>query len=137
MKLLLNKAYINEKSWYDIYIDHAQPEAIPNDKLVFGGDIKALEELGKLSNLFPKNTRELYNLVENDGSHITSLLNNKKSTPSFQRTYTAVKFPTCYKDYNTEDQFPFENDSFSSFKSAWEKIGSPEKFVVYLELVSL
>ena len=137
MKLLLNKAHINEKSWYNIYIDHTQPENVANDKLVFGGGINALQELGKLSKSFPKNTSQIDNLVANDGSHITNLINRKDSKPSFQRTYKVSRFPTCYKDYGTEDKFPFEDDSFSSFKSAWEKIGSPEKFVVYLEFVSL
>lgn len=136
MKLLLNQAHISEGVWYDICLSHSKPTNIPEERVVFSGTWEGLELFNQQKKTFPKNFSAISNIVANDGSHITSILLRKDKKPAWQRSYRGDEYyPTCYRDYLKENSFPFKDDPMSSFKSAYEKIGSPLKFVVYLELI--
>jgi hypothetical protein len=135
MKLLLNKAYVEENVWYNTIIDQEIPKNLSLDKLVFSGTLKEMKEFFGVSNIINPTVTAISSLVANDGSHITKLFEKRDKVPAALRQHSTLNLPIMYRDYRKENAYPFSNDPVSSIDSAWEKIGSPDTFAIYVVLV--
>jgi|TARA_R110000851_G_scaffold56073_4_gene131241 hypothetical protein len=135
MKLLLSKSHVEESVWYNTIIDQETPKDLPLDKLVFSGTLKEMKEFFGVSNIVNPTKTAISFLVANDGSHVTKLFEKRDKVPAALRQHSALSFPVMYRDYTEEGAYPFSNDPVSSIDSAWEKIGSPDTFSIYVVLM--
>lgn len=132
--ILLSKAHIDENAWYNIYLAEEKPEDLSPERLVFFGSLKEMKDFFGVSNIIRPASTAFSDLVSNDGTHISKLFEERGKKPEAIRQHEILNLPTMYKDYR-DGSYTFSNDPVGSFDSAWEALGSPDTFAVYLILV--